>query len=177
MNPWTDERIATLRDLLAKGCSYSEIARALGGGITRNAAIGKAQRLGISERLKPSKPRSECSANPRPILIKPAPVLKAAPVPIAAPVVESFTLRSVAGEKARLREPCAGACRWPVGDPRDDSFGYCGAPADGNYCASHATLSRQAGSSKPRQAPSRLLTGSAPNQHRPSSTVMDRRWS
>ena len=43
---WTDERVAILRKLHAEGKSGGEIAKALGG-ITRNAAIGKAFRMGL----------------------------------------------------------------------------------------------------------------------------------
>ena len=42
---WTDERVAMLRELWAKGLSASQIAVQLGG-VTRNAVIGKAHRLG-----------------------------------------------------------------------------------------------------------------------------------
>lgn len=43
---WTDERVARLRELVAEGLSYSEIGKRLG--ITKNAALGKADRLGLS---------------------------------------------------------------------------------------------------------------------------------
>lgn len=43
---WPEEMIDRLKSLVAKGLSYSDIGRILG--ISRNAAIGKAKRLGIS---------------------------------------------------------------------------------------------------------------------------------
>jgi len=43
---WTDERIATLKDLWGRGLSANEIASRLGG-VSRNAVIGKAHRLGL----------------------------------------------------------------------------------------------------------------------------------
>lgn len=43
---WTDDRVTTLRALVAEGLSYSEIGSRLG--VTKNAALGKANRLGIS---------------------------------------------------------------------------------------------------------------------------------
>jgi hypothetical protein len=43
---WTEERVTQLRDLVAEGLSYSEIGKRLG--ITKNAALGKANRLGLS---------------------------------------------------------------------------------------------------------------------------------
>lgn len=51
-NPWTDEREDLLRKLWAKGASCSEIAEALGGGLSRNAVIGKVHRLGLASRTQ-----------------------------------------------------------------------------------------------------------------------------
>lgn len=44
---WTDERVSLLRQMWANGQSASQIAKALGGNITRNAVIGKVHRLGL----------------------------------------------------------------------------------------------------------------------------------
>ncbi|WP_114392007.1 GcrA family cell cycle regulator [Oleisolibacter albus] len=51
---WTDERVEKLRQLWGQGMSASEIADLLGG-VTRNAVIGKAHRLGLSGRPSPIK--------------------------------------------------------------------------------------------------------------------------
>jgi len=53
---WTDERVQTLTRLWLDGQSASQTARALAGGVTRNAVIGKVHRLGLSGRAKPSTP-------------------------------------------------------------------------------------------------------------------------
>lgn len=49
---WTDERIETLKTMLEQGKSARDIAEKLGGGVSRNAVIGKAHRLGLSSRNK-----------------------------------------------------------------------------------------------------------------------------
>ena len=49
---WTDERIDQLSRLWLEGRSASQIATALGGGLTRNAVIGKVHRLGLAGRVK-----------------------------------------------------------------------------------------------------------------------------
>jgi GcrA cell cycle regulator len=73
---WTDERIATLTKLWESGATASQIADELGG-VSRNAVIGKAHRLGLKARPSPVKP-NEKEAKPRP------PVKKAkAPSPSA----------------------------------------------------------------------------------------------
>ncbi|HRL05851.1 MAG TPA: GcrA family cell cycle regulator, partial [Brevundimonas diminuta] len=57
MNPgWTEDRVGALKKLWLEGQSASQIAKALGGGVTRNAVIGKVHRLGLSGRAAPSQP-------------------------------------------------------------------------------------------------------------------------
>jgi len=52
---WTDERIDRLKELWTKGMTASQIADELGG-VSRNAVIGKAHRLGLQARPSPVKP-------------------------------------------------------------------------------------------------------------------------
>jgi GcrA cell cycle regulator len=52
---WTEERIALLTKYWQEGHSASQIAEALGEGLTRNAVIGKAHRLGLASRPSPLK--------------------------------------------------------------------------------------------------------------------------
>jgi GcrA cell cycle regulator len=47
MSTWTREAIATLKRLHPTGIPFSEIAAAIGNGMSRNAVIGKAKRLGM----------------------------------------------------------------------------------------------------------------------------------
>ncbi len=79
---WTDERIDTLKTMWEAGQTASQIAEALGG-VSRNAVIGKAHRLGLQSRPSPVKP-NEPAAAPAPVVAEPAPIV-AAPEP--APVV------------------------------------------------------------------------------------------
>ena len=51
---WTDERIESLRNMWEKGLTASQIADELGG-VSRNAVIGKAHRLGLKSRPSPVK--------------------------------------------------------------------------------------------------------------------------
>ena len=55
---WTDERIEQLRSMWEKGLTASQIADELGG-VSRNAVIGKAHRLGLEQRPSPVKPGDE----------------------------------------------------------------------------------------------------------------------
>ncbi|MDI6625357.1 MAG: GcrA family cell cycle regulator, partial [Brevundimonas sp.] len=47
---WTEDRVGALKKLWLEGQSASQIAKQLGGGVTRNAVIGKVHRLGLSNR-------------------------------------------------------------------------------------------------------------------------------
>ena len=89
---WTEERIERLKAMWTEGATASQIADELGG-VSRNAVIGKAHRLGLEARPSPVKPGDEkehrapaaAAAAPAP---KPAPVERPAPK-AAAPVAEA----------------------------------------------------------------------------------------
>ena len=55
---WTDERIERLKNMWTEGATASQIADELGG-VSRNAVIGKAHRLGLDARPSPVKPGEE----------------------------------------------------------------------------------------------------------------------
>ena len=63
---WTEDRVGALKKLWLEGQSASQIAKALGGGVTRNAVIGKVHRLGLSGRATPSQPSRTVFRAPRP---------------------------------------------------------------------------------------------------------------
>ena len=78
---WTEERIDRLKELWTQGMTASQIADELGG-VSRNAVIGKAHRLGLQSRPSPVKANEPVPA--------PAPAPKASkaarPAPKAEPV-------------------------------------------------------------------------------------------
>ncbi len=69
---WTEERIELLQRLWLQGQTASQIAERLGGGVTRNAVIGKAHRLGLSGRPAPAKPVIKAEEPRRPIAAGPS---------------------------------------------------------------------------------------------------------
>jgi GcrA cell cycle regulator len=60
---WTEERIERLKKMWHEGATASEIAEKLGG-VSRNAVIGKAHRLGLEARPSPVKPGDEGAPAP-----------------------------------------------------------------------------------------------------------------
>lgn len=106
---WTDERVALLKKLWGEGKTAAEIAQALGG-VTRNAVIGKAHRLKLSNRVSPIQQNKKT-------VIPAAPKIERK---IAAPVFDE--------NKKCVDMMSLGprSCRWPHGDPREEKFGFCG---------------------------------------------------
>ena len=62
---WTEERIERLKAMWTEGSTASQIADELGG-VSRNAVIGKAHRLGLEARPSPVKPGEEKEAPKKP---------------------------------------------------------------------------------------------------------------
>ena len=86
---WTEERIDRLKAMWTKGSTASQIAEELGG-VSRNAVIGKAHRLGLESRPSPVKAgeEKEKKAKPAPAPKAPKPV---AAKPTPAPVESKFS--------------------------------------------------------------------------------------
>jgi GcrA cell cycle regulator len=80
---WTDERIEHLKKMWQDGATASQIADELGG-VSRNAVIGKAHRLGLESRPSPVKPGDEEKTR-APAPAAAAPVHKPAPAERPAP--------------------------------------------------------------------------------------------
>ena len=87
---WTDERIEQLRSMWEKGLTASQIADELGG-VSRNAVIGKAHRLGLKSRPSPvkatekvAKPVKAAAPKPAAPAATPRPAAPVAPRPVAA---------------------------------------------------------------------------------------------
>ena len=156
---WTEERVELLKRLWAEGLSASQIAARLGG-VTRNAVIGKVHRLGLSgrattSRVKAARPRRRVATRMdqarRPILptrgnvaLKPIYEEEAdvdmhpAPAPIEELVIPPSERATILTLKEQM-------CRWPIGDPVESDFHFCGRKsAQGMpYCEHHARIAYQ----------------------------------
>src|SRR5947207_9493403 len=69
---WTEERIERLKKMWHDGATASQIADELGG-VSRNAVIGKAHRLGLEQRPSPVKAGEEKEAKATPAATAAAP--------------------------------------------------------------------------------------------------------
>jgi GcrA cell cycle regulator len=142
---WTDERIELLRKLWSEGLSASQIATRIGGGITRNAVIGKVHRLGLEGRMRTGsgapQPDAGSGIGASGIGLRraDASVVPVEPAPVAEPESDPATA------KVTLLHLTEQTCKWPIGDPGTPSFHFCGQRAELGlpYCAAHARIAYQ----------------------------------
>lgn len=102
---WTDERIDRLKAMWAEGKTASAIADELGG-VSRNAVIGKAHRLGLDSRPSPVKAGEEKTA-------------AAAPTPAAAAASAPSTERATPS-RVREKPPIAAILEAAAPMPEDE---------------------------------------------------------
>jgi len=155
---WTDERVELLKKLWTDGLSASQIASELGG-VTRNAVIGKVHRLGLSGRAKsPSssaprvrKPRSHMLRVTRPATRGNTALALAYEVEVE-PEVELVENIVPMGQRRTLLELSENTCHWPIGDPANPEFFFCGGKTATGlpYCAYHCRVAYQPASERRR---------------------------
>jgi GcrA cell cycle regulator len=141
---WNEERVATLTKLWREGYSASQVARQLGG-VSRSAVIGKVHRLGLAGRDAPSRPHSP-GGRPSTRLRATAGGTRRAATPVRQARQEAPAAPRVQIElspTATLVTLTEHACRWPIGDPDQPGFGFCGRlKAHGTtYCTGHSAMS------------------------------------
>ena len=117
---WTDDKIKNLKKLWLKGATTAEIAKKLG--LSKNSIIGKVHRLNLETR--------------------PSPIKKAVSV-------KKVKKTPQKPERIGIMDLKINTCRWPIGDPTDEDFHFCGKNTvmGKPYCAEHCAMA-YAGSSK-----------------------------
>src|SRR5262244_2314713 len=100
---WTEERIERLKKMWHEGATASQIADELGG-VSRNAVIGKAHRLGLEQRPSPVKPGEEKevkkAAAPSAAAPKAAPKAEAPRPAAAAPTIAQAAPQSAVPQRS-----------------------------------------------------------------------------
>jgi GcrA cell cycle regulator len=141
---WTTERVALLKDRIDAGLSCAQIAREIG--VSRNAVIGKANRLGLSRSKGVTSGHREGTARSR-IATRQRTVLALwanPPLAVAEAPEDSANL-------CPLFELQQWHCRWPIGDPTAENFGFCGNKQVDSlpYCAAHARMAYRRAPARP----------------------------
>ena len=136
---WNDEKVAKLKELWGKHTA-SEISKIIGG-VTRNAIIGKANRMNLSSKIKARSTSSSQNFQNN---------------------SDENTSKQKRGRKSKfqsliiekdfepenpkkLEELDESSCKWPIGHPEEKSFYFCGRSSlkDFSYCKLHLLYAYQ----------------------------------
>lgn len=164
---WTEQQIQALKKMWGNGFSASDIAKTLGGGLTRNAVIGKAHRLKLSSQPLAAKAVGEMSnrvggsvlpmmskVSKKRTMLRPLP-----PVQMPGSMPKTYTRENLPSidtvkrtEGIAVTKAGERHCRWPIGDPRSPDFRFCGCQCHEGlpYCVDHARVAYQNVSRKSR---------------------------
>lgn len=145
---WTDEAVEELKKMWDRGMTTGQIAKALN--VTKNSIIGKVHRLCLTARPSPikkvatkngAKPSSPAKQNSTTKNIK---LSNSANEPAILKETLSNSSYSLPTEETNipLVKLDNHTCRWPLGDPRDDDFCFCGkrVKTGQTYCEEHAAI-------------------------------------
>lgn len=180
MAQWTDEMVETLRKMWAEGKTASQVSRALGGRVSRNAVVGKVHRLGMCFTRSVGVNRVRGATHPARKKHKPKPMMAAAPG-VPSPVAKVFAAEPFvpagpelvipADERKTVATLEANDCRWPIGDPQQADFHFCGKTkvAGLPYCEFHARRAFQPPQVSRSRAARSHVPVSAPKQEEPVS--------
>lgn len=156
---WTDEMVEQLREMWKQGLTTGEIGKRLG--VSKNSIVGKVHRLGLSGRPSPIKKKDTSETTPTNIDVSETPVKTSSPKTekkIGKPdkKAEEKELPIFSEEKIEtsalshhshngntsLTDLDNHTCRWPIGDPKDENFHFCGKKVriGQTYCDEHANI-------------------------------------
>lgn len=147
---WTDLAVGKLKGFVAQGLTGSQIAGELG--TTRNAILGKCSRLGLSLGDPKREPRKE------------VPITKTRSLdnggglatkilarhgdtpPKSGDGITDIPLTQYDVPRVKLLDLEPDHCRFPIGDPGESGFGFCGLERESEltpYCEHHHRIVRQ----------------------------------
>jgi GcrA cell cycle regulator len=171
---WPPPHSDALREYFAKGMSYSAIANAINAkfrtSYTRNAALGRAKRMGLAgpgQFDDQSKPSPEAGApglleiNPRKMRARRVSEFWRLPPVFEATEIAKLRTADIVPRHLSLIDLEHGDCRYPYGGDTDgEAITFCGHPQrlGSSYCAAHFDLSVGPGTASERAADSVLRT-------------------
>lgn len=125
---WGPKKTAKLKKLWAEGHSLTLIGEAMG--ITRGSVIGKKNRLGLPNRIATKRKKSSYSTRTRPSK------------KWQDKLPESMPSDTLPSERITVLSLKDNTCRFPLGNPEDVDFGFCGREVaeDYVYCSAHCRI-------------------------------------
>jgi len=140
---WTNESVEQLRKMWSEGLTANEIAKKLG--VTKNAIVGKVHRLCLKARPSPIKSKDNVVET---TVVQPETEIVSEEIYEDELIGQSVELPQVSeqkvckGNNVKLVDLDSHTCRWPLGDPRDDDFCFCGKKVRSGqtYCDEHSAV-------------------------------------
>lgn len=178
---WTNEQVERFKALCSQlpALSYAEIAAKMGGGLSRNACIGKALRLGLK------KAGGLRSGNPRPLNPSLARFRRApqqsrgnyiagkvkrtysrkttTPTLLELFEVSDMQINDLPTDQSQFAVKLLDAqehhCRWPLGEPSSPDFMFCGDTRipERPYCLRHCVVAYMPSRPRPVYIPVRRV--------------------
>ena len=143
-NSWSASVINKMKGLFDKGHSTAEIGKKLG--FSKNAVVGKINRLGWNATPKKAikkapVPKKEVKPKKVAVPVTPAPV----PVKKVEKAPKKADISKFIHNSQGLMVLRPDQCRWPIGSPDSDDFGFCGEKVFPGkpYCFEHCKLAYQ----------------------------------
>ena len=126
---WTKESDAVIKMMADKGNTANEVADFFGD-VTRSAVLGRSRRIGVKFRNKKSENKTKENRGRKDRYINIRPV---------------YPIEPIAQKGRSCIKPIDANdshCRYPIGDPRDPNFSYCGDKVTifPPYCEQHYKL-------------------------------------
>ena len=132
---WNEQKVDDLKKLWNEGVATSRIGEQLG--FTKNAVIGKAFRLGLERRQNSRKKTAQSQSVSSVTMYRETSVSGNSQI---SPKREVIRRR----EKFSFKKSIVGtgsfkSCQWPIGDPLEEGFHYCGGQniPTKPYCIEH----------------------------------------
>ena len=142
---WTEQMVEDLRQMWLEGLTANEIAKKLG--VSKNSIVGKVHRLCLTARPSPIKKKEETEENKKTVQKQVIETINEEFLP-EIEEEETLEIEEISAPKpstvngVKLVNLDSHTCRWPIGDPRDEDFCFCGKKvrAGQTYCDEHAAM-------------------------------------
>ncbi len=150
---WTDKMVEDLKVMWKQGLTTGEIGKRLG--VSKNSIVGKVHRLQLDARPSPIKKKEDNTPKDTASVPETSPQKTQTKDKKTADTQEkkeqknisSTPVTTIKTEKkhdghVHLTDLDNHTCRWPIGDPKDENFHFCGKKVKigQTYCEEHAAL-------------------------------------
>lgn len=141
--PWPEDRVSELEKWVATGATATMIGQHMR--CTRNTILAQCHRRGLKLENRPGpKPGAATTHVPKAAKVKAEPAPVSRTMSTFNPPSGGVIVRARAPRPEIITDPTASLvdlhtrnCHWPIGDPSEPGFGFCGRPATRIYCADH----------------------------------------